>query len=389
MNTSRDPAPRGSSRNPSVGAVILSAGISRRMGAFKPLLHLEGKTVLEHAVTLFPSAGIATHNVVVVAGHRADDVCPLADRLGVHCVVNRRYREGMFASIQTGLRHLAPTAKDLFVLPVDQPLIRIATLTALMAARMLRPGSYWHPVFRGIEGHPPLLGPEVVRDALRRPVAGTLRDVLARHRPDAVPIRVADEGTVLDMDTPEAFRKGQLRLRRLDEPSEEEALALLQEVLPVDPAVRDTGRQLAGVSLAVGRALGAAGVTLDPGRIHSIGILSALLCQEAGAASASLRQVEALGFRATANALRQMAVCDEMGTSPLDETQVVFLARWMIHHGGQSKRTPCRRKAPGPDAAAERILQCTEQIAGPSIRTKLQETVRKIKGADDFLDATR
>jgi hypothetical protein len=211
-------------------------------------------------------------------------------------------------------------------------------------------------------------------------VAGTLRDVLARHRSDAVPIQVADEGTVLDMDTPEAFRRGQLRLRRLDEPSEQEALALLQEVLPVDPAVRDTGMQLAGVSLAVGQTLAAEGVALDLDRIRSIGMLSALLCQEGEAASESLRQIEAQGFRATANVLRQMAVCGEMGAFPLDETQVVFWARWMIRHGGRSKRAPCRIEAPCADVAAERILQCMEQIAGPSIRTKLRETVRRITG---------
>ena len=55
-----------------IQALILAAGFSRRMGRFKPLLVLNGKTVLARCVESFRQAGIA--DMTVVTGHRHREV---------------------------------------------------------------------------------------------------------------------------------------------------------------------------------------------------------------------------------------------------------------------------------------------------------------------------
>ena len=53
-------------------AILLAAGRSSRMGAFKPLLPFGNKTVIECCIDALREGGVET--IVVVLGHRADDV---------------------------------------------------------------------------------------------------------------------------------------------------------------------------------------------------------------------------------------------------------------------------------------------------------------------------
>ena len=55
-----------------VCAVLLSAGRSRRMGAFKPLLRFGDKTVIESCIENLRQGGI--EQIVIVVGHRADEI---------------------------------------------------------------------------------------------------------------------------------------------------------------------------------------------------------------------------------------------------------------------------------------------------------------------------
>src|SRR6185295_12087091 len=55
-----------------VAAILLAAGQSRRMGAFKPLLPFGNKTVIERCIDYLQEGGVET--IVVVLSHRADEV---------------------------------------------------------------------------------------------------------------------------------------------------------------------------------------------------------------------------------------------------------------------------------------------------------------------------
>ena len=84
-----------------IAGIIAAAGLSSRMGEFKPLLLLGGEPILHREVELLLSCGVSP--VLVVAGHRADEVKAAlqhfpADRVRV--LWNERYKDDMFLSVQ-------------------------------------------------------------------------------------------------------------------------------------------------------------------------------------------------------------------------------------------------------------------------------------------------
>lgn len=116
----------------SITAIVLAAGLSERIGQLKPLMPLGDQRVIERVVKLFQDAGI--EDVVVVVGHHALDVRQAIAPLNVRFVKNPDYGYGMFTSVLTGIRALAPRCLAFFIHPVDIPLVRYQTVGRLAAA---------------------------------------------------------------------------------------------------------------------------------------------------------------------------------------------------------------------------------------------------------------
>src|SRR6516162_640258 len=75
MARQRNQKPKAKDLRPKTGnvaAILLAAGRSRRMGAFKPLLPFGKQSVIEHCIQTLRRAGI--DRIVVVLGHRAEDL---------------------------------------------------------------------------------------------------------------------------------------------------------------------------------------------------------------------------------------------------------------------------------------------------------------------------
>lgn len=188
-----------------LAAVVLAAGYSRRMGAFKPLLSFGGTTVIERVLATVREAGIETLRVVV--GWNADPLIPVLERCGVPWVRNRRFAEGMYASIQAGVRNLPPDVAAFFLLPGDMPLVQAATLIRLAAEWDARPGGILYPCLRGRRGHPPLIARCCIPGILAETPPGGLRQLLARHAEEARDVEVADPGILVDLDTPDQYQE--------------------------------------------------------------------------------------------------------------------------------------------------------------------------------------
>ncbi len=188
-----------------LAAIVLSAGFSRRMGSFKPLLPFGSTSVIERVIATIRDAGVGTIRVVV--GWNAETLTPVLDRCGAPWVRNDRFPEGMYASVQTGVRSLPPDVTGFFLMPGDMPLVRASTLVRLIAEWDARPGGILYPCHEARRGHPPLIGSEYVAELLREAPPGGLRDLLARHAADARNIEVSDPGILADLDTAEEYRR--------------------------------------------------------------------------------------------------------------------------------------------------------------------------------------
>jgi CTP:molybdopterin cytidylyltransferase MocA len=175
------------------------------MGAFKPLLPFGPVTVIERVIATMQQAGVATIRVVV--GCQADRLIPVLERSGVPWVMNNRYADGMYASVQAGVQGLPTGVSAFFLLPGDMPLVRSATLTRLIAEWDSRRGGMIYPRHQERRGHPPLIAGTYIPEILGDAPAGGLRELLARHAEDARDIEVADPGILVDLDTPDDYQE--------------------------------------------------------------------------------------------------------------------------------------------------------------------------------------
>src|SRR5438128_11756613 len=91
-----------------IAAILLTAGRSRRMGAFKPLLPFGDRTVIECCIDNLRAANI--DDIIVVAGHRAEDIRERLKDLSVTLVVNPDPDSEMSASIARGVAAVNSTA---------------------------------------------------------------------------------------------------------------------------------------------------------------------------------------------------------------------------------------------------------------------------------------
>ena len=182
-----------------ITAIVLSAGYSSRMGAFKPLLRLGRQTVLDRIIGLFRSAGV--EDVRVVVGHRCEDLKPCVDKWDVGWIFNENYRDGMIASVKAGVAGIGADREAFFLLPVDIPLVRTHTLLQLIEAYRSLGSGIVYPTFRGKRGHPPLISARYAKEIVRWTGSGGLRSFLKEKEIDAVNVAVEDEHILLDMDT--------------------------------------------------------------------------------------------------------------------------------------------------------------------------------------------
>jgi CTP:molybdopterin cytidylyltransferase MocA len=180
-----------------VAAIVLAAGRSRRMGKFKPLLPFGNQTVIEACCGNLRVSGV--EEVIVVIGHRAQDIRHVLDSVPVNFVINPNPDAEMSSSIELGVAAISPAAKVVLITPVDHPGVSSAVLRSLTA--------HWQaghkliqPEFNGKGGHPVLIDLAYRRELLDLGKEG-LRGFFASRRGEVLRLRVESPFVAQDMDT--------------------------------------------------------------------------------------------------------------------------------------------------------------------------------------------
>lgn len=127
--------PRASDLAPSIGAVVLAAGGSSRLGRPKQLVVHEGLPLVARAARAAVLAG--ADPVVVVLGANKIAVRETLSALDVLTTVNAEWEDGMGTSLAAGVRALlahSPSLLGVLVTLVDQPLIDESRLKQLLDA---------------------------------------------------------------------------------------------------------------------------------------------------------------------------------------------------------------------------------------------------------------
>jgi molybdenum cofactor cytidylyltransferase len=208
-----------------IAAVLLAAGRSRRMGAFKPLLPFGARTVVETCVNSLLAAGVA--EVVVVVGHRAEEVRAALAHLPVRFALNAEAGSEMGVSIARGVEALsegdevgggevrggataaagaATAAGATLIALADHPAVRAGEIVEVIAAHRRTGARVVVPEWRGRGGHPVLVSLALRASLLNLDAAGGLRALFERHAGEVLRLPVASEYVARDMDTWEDYR---------------------------------------------------------------------------------------------------------------------------------------------------------------------------------------
>jgi len=185
-----------------VSVILLAAGRSQRMGAKKQLLPIQGRPAVARCLESLRDAQAA--EIVLVVNPEADDIVEAAKDFPVRVAVNEVPGSDMAASVMTGLACINREAAGVLVCPCDHPLVRPKTIEAMISAHVRMPDAIIIPVHRGRKGHPTLF-PRALLEELG--TGATMRDVIGRHHAKISLLNVDDEGVILDMDTPEDYRR--------------------------------------------------------------------------------------------------------------------------------------------------------------------------------------
>jgi CTP:molybdopterin cytidylyltransferase MocA len=191
-----------------IPAIVLAAGRSTRMGRLKAMLPLGADTFLSRIVRTFHDAGV--NNVIVVVGHRADEIVAAWPQAGVspRFVVNPDFESGQFSSLLTGLdaADAAGVAGALITL-VDVPLVTSATVRAVVDRYQATHAPIVRPTRGAEHGHPVLIDRSLF-DTLRRadPRLGA-KAIVRAHASHEGDVDVSDDGAFVDIDTMEQYQR--------------------------------------------------------------------------------------------------------------------------------------------------------------------------------------
>ena len=184
-----------------IGAVIVAAGMSSRMGDFKPMLNIGSISIAQRLVATFHQAGVT--KIVVVTGYNAQLLERHLANSGLVFLRNENYATTqMFDSAKIGLGYLKDKCDRILFTPVDIPLFTALTVTELIESG----AELACPVCQGQTGHPLLIASSLVDGLLTDSGEGGLQGAIRRCGTEMARIPVDDAGTLHDADTPADYQ---------------------------------------------------------------------------------------------------------------------------------------------------------------------------------------
>ena len=194
-----------------VGAVVLAAGQSRRMGQPKMVLPWGHTTVIGQVVDTLHQAGTA--EIVVVTGGARQEVELALQNSPAHTVFNPDYAAGdMLSSLQRGLRQLQQSRQPgglaaALVALGDQPQMLAATVRQVTGQFVDGCPPLVAPSYQMRRGHPWLVRRDLWEAIFSLGPGATLREFLQAHAGLIRYVEVDTPTILSDLDTREDYQR--------------------------------------------------------------------------------------------------------------------------------------------------------------------------------------
>lgn len=189
-----------------IGAIVLAAGQSKRMGEPKLLLPWGETTIIRQVCQQICASPL--HEVVVVTGETDDAVRAQLEGLRVRVVHNpRAAQDEMLSSLKVGLDAIWDSCEACMIILGDQPRVQPATIAAVLSAYNQGLGRIVAPSYNKRRGHPLLIDRSFWQGLKDLPKNKAPRDLLRANENAIFHVQVDDDGILQDIDTPEDYKQ--------------------------------------------------------------------------------------------------------------------------------------------------------------------------------------
>ncbi len=191
-----------------VHAILLAAGLSRRMGtANKLLLPISGSPMLRNRVDMLLHTKVC--GISVVLGHDIQHTAQILQGLPVNLLFNADYAAGRMSSVHYGLAHAAANDADGFLLCLaDQPLLQAEDVDFLLDAfAQVESDAILVPEFAGQRGNPVLISSQHRIAILDYREMGGCRGFIDAHPQYIKRVAMPNAHVLQDVDTPEMYQQ--------------------------------------------------------------------------------------------------------------------------------------------------------------------------------------
>lgn len=189
-----------------VSAILLAAGLSRRMGQEnKLLLPVDGKPMVRHVVETY--INVVDGPLIVVTGFEEGRIRRALEGLSVIFAKNDAFSTGQASSVAKGLS-VAPEAKALLIGLADQPLLKASDLQDLLEAhRKHAEVKITVPTKNGQRGNPIVVPAALQSRLLENPDKPGCMHFTREHPEIVQKVDFTAVGFFTDVDTPQDFAK--------------------------------------------------------------------------------------------------------------------------------------------------------------------------------------
>jgi molybdenum cofactor cytidylyltransferase len=188
-----------------IGAVILAAGRSTRMGGPNKLLaEIGGKPLVRIAAE--QALASQAKPVIVVTGHERERVEATLKGLPVRFVHNPNFKNGLGTSVRTGIAAVPVDADGAVICLGDMPQVDAALIDGLIGAFDPEKGALAvAPTIDGQRGNPVLWSRRFFPELMAIEGDVGARHLIGRYGEAVVEVPVSGKGALADIDTPEAL----------------------------------------------------------------------------------------------------------------------------------------------------------------------------------------
>jgi CTP:molybdopterin cytidylyltransferase MocA len=191
--------------NREIAAIILAAGRSQRMGAFKPLLPFGPTTVIKSCIENIRGGGVETIVIVLGQSPQAEALKDHLQNSRVTFAANPDSGSEMSASIACGVRGLPPGTRAVIINPVDHAAVP-SEVVALLITEWRRGARLVKPTWNERGGHPVLVDLSFRDELLTLDPQAGLKSLFIAHPERVSRVPVTSNYIARDMDTWDDYR---------------------------------------------------------------------------------------------------------------------------------------------------------------------------------------